>query len=129
MFSFDLNTGAEKVIYTFQGGSDGAVPYAGLIDVNGTLYGTTSYGGSTGCGGRGCGTAFSIDPNTGAEKVIYSFCSQQNCTDGAYPQAGLISVNGSLYGTTSAGGRKDTHCNGSGCGTVFVLRKVATGAA
>jgi hypothetical protein len=39
-------------IYSFQGAPDGSIPEAGLIDVNGTLYGTTSTGG-TGCSGSG----------------------------------------------------------------------------
>ncbi|MGD0193164.1 MAG: choice-of-anchor tandem repeat GloVer-containing protein [Rhizomicrobium sp.] len=118
VFSLDPKTGAEKVIYAFLGGKDGANPYAGLIDVKGTLYGTTYTGGGTGCKnvGTGCGTVFSIDPKTGAEKVLYSFCSQQNCTDGATPEAGLVDVSGTLYGTTNGGGS-------SGHGTVFALTK------
>jgi uncharacterized repeat protein (TIGR03803 family) len=71
VFSVDLKTGAEKVVHFFLGGTDGANPVAGLIDVNGTLYGTTQYGGGgTACGGSGCGTVFSVDPSTGAEKVV-----------------------------------------------------------
>jgi uncharacterized repeat protein (TIGR03803 family) len=41
----------------------------------------------------------------GTEKVLYAFCSQQNCADGAYPYAGVISDNEhNLYGTTAQGG-------------------------
>jgi uncharacterized repeat protein (TIGR03803 family) len=119
VYSFDPGTGAVKVLYSFCSQSDckdGALPVASLIEVKGTLYGTTQSGGNTGCGSYGCGTVFSIDPNTGAEKVIYAFCSQRNCTDGEYPSAGLINVKGSLYGTTSNGGAY-------GLGTVFVLEK------
>jgi uncharacterized repeat protein (TIGR03803 family) len=81
--------------------------------VNGRLYGTTVVGGGTGCGGGGCGTVFSIDPDTGAETVIHSF---QGGTDGEYPGTGVIDVKGALYGTTSDGGAY-------GYGTVFALRK------
>ncbi|HEX4158383.1 MAG TPA: choice-of-anchor tandem repeat GloVer-containing protein, partial [Rhizomicrobium sp.] len=122
MFSLDPATGTEKSLYVFcslANCQDGANPRGSLIDVNGTLYGVTSGGGDTGCGGYGCGTVFSIDPNTGAEKVIYSFCSQQNCADGATPFAGLIVVKGVLYGTTQNGGR--TGCGNYGCGTVFSI--------
>src|SRR5206468_9350431 len=104
VFAIDPNTGAEKVLYSFcseKNCADGANPFAGLIDVNGVLYGTTPYGGIRNCGDFGCGTAFSIDPNTGAEKVLYSFCSEKNCADGRWPTASLINVNGTLYGTTT----------------------------
>ncbi|MGA8325772.1 MAG: hypothetical protein WB757_06785 [Candidatus Cybelea sp.] len=41
-------SGIEAVLYSFSGGSDGKNPESGLIDVNGTLYGTTPYGGGSG---------------------------------------------------------------------------------
>lgn len=114
VFSLDLKTGAETVVHSFTGyPSDGSTPYAGLIAVNGTLYGTTSGGGAN-CGSTGCGAVFSVDPTSGAEKVLYSFCSQPGCTDGAVPTASLIEIKGTLYGTTYVGGRC-TH----GCGTAF----------
>ncbi len=119
VFSIDPNTGVEKVLYSFcnqPNCTDGANPLRNLIDVDGTLYGTTGAGGSAGCNGEGCGTVFSIDPNTGTEKVLYSFCSQQNCADGAGPMPGLIDINGTLYGTTVGGGDY-------GYGTVFALKQ------
>ena len=119
VFSLDLTSGAETVLHSFGGSADGKYPQAGVILVDGMVYGTTYAGGVTGCGAFGCGTVFSLDPGTGTEKVLYSFCSQTNCTDGANPFASLIDVNGTLYGTTSAGG--GTGCGGSGCGTVFSI--------
>jgi uncharacterized repeat protein (TIGR03803 family) len=119
VFSLDPKTGAEQVVYSFcsqQNCADGQYPDASLIDENGTLYGTTQKGGSS-----GKGTAFSLAPSTGAEQVLYSFCSQQNCADGQYPDASLIDVNGTLYGTTQRGGT-------AGGGTVFSLDP-STGAA
>ncbi len=100
-------TGAEKVLHGFGGGSDGAHPVAGLINVNGTLYGTTSDGGSGGCDG-GCGTVFSVT-TTGTEKVLYNFGGG---SDGTYPLASLINVKGTLFSTTYYGGANDD-------GTVF----------
>jgi uncharacterized repeat protein (TIGR03803 family) len=119
VFSLDPKTGAETVLHSFGNGKDGWYPGAGVIAINGMLYGTTSGGGVAGCGGFGCGTVFSIDPGTGVEKVLYSFCSQQNCTDGADPVTTLIDVKGKLYGTADSGG--NTGCGGSGCGTVFSI--------
>jgi uncharacterized repeat protein (TIGR03803 family) len=111
VFSIDPKTGEETVVHTFCNGlncEDGANPAAGLINVHGKLYGTTLT--STGHGSGG--TMFSIDPKTGAEKVVYAFCSAQSCKDGKSPAAGLISVGNVFYGTTSAGGA-------NGEGTVF----------
>jgi len=54
VFSVTL-TGTEKISYAFKGGSDGAYPYAGLIDVGGVLYGTTGSGGA-----HNLGTVFSL---------------------------------------------------------------------
>jgi uncharacterized repeat protein (TIGR03803 family) len=91
------------VLYSFSGGTDGSFPTANLINVNGMLYGTTSFGGGYyGCGNsNGCGTVFSIDPKSGTEAVLHSFGSG---SDGGSPVAGLINVNGMLYGTTASGG-------------------------
>ena len=53
----------ENVLYSFQGGTDGAVPAGGLnFGKGGALYGTTAIGGGTGCGGNGCGTVFRVMP-------------------------------------------------------------------
>src|SRR5215831_159594 len=52
---------------------------------------------------------------------LISFCSQTNCADGAFPEAGLIAdADGNLFGTTSDGGV-------NGFGTVFELAKTASG--
>jgi uncharacterized repeat protein (TIGR03803 family) len=110
---FSITTGGkENVLYSFgASANDGEAPYAGLTDVNGTLYGTTSGGGGTSCGGTvGCGTVFSVT-TSGTEKVLHRF----NGTDGASPLAGLIDVSGTLYGTTLEGGS-------NGGGTVFALK-------
>ncbi|MGC2406220.1 MAG: choice-of-anchor tandem repeat GloVer-containing protein [Candidatus Cybelea sp.] len=102
-------TGTEKVLYRFAGGSDGAQPSADLVNDNGTLYGTTENGGGTSCG---CGTVFSIT-TAGAETVLHSFTGGSTA-DGAYPEAGLIYLDGTLYGTTASGGSY-------GDGTVFTI--------
>jgi uncharacterized repeat protein (TIGR03803 family) len=84
-------------IYDFGANPDDAkYPVASLIDVHGTLYGTTQYGGK-----YDDGTVFSMTP-AGKERVIYSF--QDDGSDGYQPVAGLTDVNGTLYGTTSLGG-------------------------
>jgi uncharacterized repeat protein (TIGR03803 family) len=109
-------TSSYAVLYNFSGGSaDGAAPVAPLLNVNGTLYGTTQAGGGSGCSGTGCGTVFSIT-TSGAETVLHNFGGSG---DGADPVAGLLAVNGILYGTTYLGGAH--RCDGDGCGTVFSI--------
>jgi uncharacterized repeat protein (TIGR03803 family) len=116
VFSLDLASGTETVLHMFGNGKDGRAPAGSLIDVNGTLYGTTEWGGkNTACGtNAGCGTVFALDLSSGVETVLYSFCSQQNCPDGTYPSASLISLNAMLVGTTTGGGANRG-------GTVFAL--------
>jgi uncharacterized repeat protein (TIGR03803 family) len=72
-------------------------PVASLIDVKGTLYGTSTEGGKD----PGAGMVFSITP-AGKQHVLHSFL---DTPDGADPVAGLTYLNGTFYGTTSAGGK------------------------
>lgn len=105
--------GKESVLYRFCGQDkcvDGDEPAAGVVfDRNGNLYGTTYYGGAFSnrtCSPyiAGCGVVFKLTPQ-GKESVLYSFCAQDNCADGALPEAGVIfGKNGGLYGTTQNDG-------------------------
>ena len=113
--------GHETVLYTFQGGSDGAQPQGSLaLDLAGNLYGTTVSGGvSAHCGG--CGTIYKLD-KAGNHTVLYNF---DNGTDGAGP-IGLVRDNaGDLYGATAQGGFTGGTgiCQAlyGGCGVVFKL--------
>jgi uncharacterized repeat protein (TIGR03803 family) len=109
---FSITTaGAEGVLHNFTGSPDGAFPHAGLVDIKGTLYGTTAAGGK-----HGYGAVFSIT-TSGAEKLLHSFGAG---SDGRIPYAGLIDVKGELYGTTVAGGAY-TCGSHAGCGTVFSI--------
>jgi uncharacterized repeat protein (TIGR03803 family) len=111
-----------RVLYAFKGGSDGSDPFAPLVaDGDGNLFGTTTYGGGSGCGGSGCGTVFMLAKN-GAETVLHVFAGSPN--DGGWPQAAVIrDKTGNLFGTTIIGGLIETSCQ-LGCGTVF---KIAPG--
>jgi uncharacterized repeat protein (TIGR03803 family) len=101
--------GRESVLHSFGSPYDGADPAANLLDVDGTLYGTTVYGGQFSYVGDG--TVFRIG-TSGTEKVIYVFYAEPSSPNGAYPLAGLINVKGTFYGTTA-----DSGVNGGG--TVF----------
>jgi uncharacterized repeat protein (TIGR03803 family) len=91
-------------IWSGHGTSNGDEPKAGLLNVDGPLYGTTYSGGE-----YDVGTVFSITLS-GVDTVLHSF----GPGDGAGPQADLINVNGTLYGTTEKGGTDDD-------GTIFSL--------
>jgi uncharacterized repeat protein (TIGR03803 family) len=108
----------EKVLHDFGNLPDDAGPDAGLIfDSAGNLYGTTRGGGGSQFSADS-GTVFELTPGTNGtwtETVLYNFCSLSACTDGAYPEAGLILDGaGNLYGTTQGGGSYSS-------GTVFRL--------
>jgi uncharacterized repeat protein (TIGR03803 family) len=107
--------GTPTLVYAFKGGIDGAYPTGGLTNIRGTLYGTTLFGGSTGCGdARGCGTVFRLAPD-GTETVLHVFNGGQDGDIGAiYPGAAMIESGGIMYGTTEAGGAQ-------GGGTVFSI--------
>lgn len=109
--------GTEIVLHAFTGGSDGVLPLARLLaDGGGNLYGTTYFGGGTGCGGHGCGTVYKVTPG-GLTTILHTFGGK---SDGILPLAGLIAdVGGNLYGTTEYGG--GAGCSGGGCGVVFKL--------
>ncbi len=101
--------GVETVLHAFAGTSDGSQPEAGLIDVNGTQYGTTERGGSP----SSYGSVFKVT-NPGGDasvSVIHGFDSSAY-----WPVASLLSVDGSLYGTTYAGGQHEL-------GTVFRITR------
>jgi uncharacterized repeat protein (TIGR03803 family) len=123
-------SGREKVLYTFKGGNDGAIPAATLVlDAAGNLYGTTiEGGGASTCVPQGCGTVFELSPSGDGkwrEKVLYAF---NGGADGANPESGLIlDAAGNLYGTTPYGGNSGSSCGYGGCGTVFELTPNADG--
>lgn len=111
IFALD-KSGSEHVVYRFKGGADGAGPRGALLESDGLLYGTTRYGGGSGCAGMGCGTVFRLNPS-GDERVLHAFGSGD---DGQQPYVGLVNFKGTLYGTTLFGGGT---CD---CGTVYGVR-------
>jgi uncharacterized repeat protein (TIGR03803 family) len=87
----------EKILYRFQGTSDGAEPYGGVAIAKGgnLLFGTTGYGGNE----IGDGTVFQLakSGNTWTETVLHSF---DRSSDGFRPmQRVVIDRSGNLYST------------------------------
>lgn len=98
-------------LYSFTGGADGSAPLAEVVFAgDGTIYGTTEFGGRN-CG-VGCGTVFHLRPPLSVckaavcswtENVVYEFSGS---SDGANPGYGQLTFDqtGNLYGTTFFGG-------------------------
>jgi uncharacterized repeat protein (TIGR03803 family) len=104
-------TGTLTTLVFFDSFTNGANPYAGLIQgSDGNFYGTTYVGGF-----NGYGTVFRVTP-TGSFTTLVDF----NFNNGANPLASLIQANdGNFYGTTYQGGNS-TSCT-NGCGTAFKM--------
>ncbi|HUB68674.1 MAG TPA: choice-of-anchor tandem repeat GloVer-containing protein [Candidatus Methylacidiphilales bacterium] len=109
---FKVNTDGSgfSTLYTFTGGSDGAVPVSSLVLSGNTLYGTASQGGS------GYGTVFKVNTNGSGFTILYSFTDQ---SDGANPLGGLVLSGSTLYGTTNG--------DSGSPGTIFKISTSGTG--
>ncbi len=90
-------------------------PYATgnlVMGTDGTLYGMTFNGGSS-----GLGTIFKF--TEGAIILLHEF---QGGADGKYPEGSLILSGDYLYGMTMGEG-DDTNCDAGSCGTIFKIHK------
>ena len=107
VYSYDLATHRESVLFSFQGYGSGSGPI-GLIWDGQNFYGALE------AYGNYCGAVYSLDM-AGNETVLYAFTGANG--DGCFPQGGVVEDSqGNLYGTTWNGG--DATCN---CGTVWEL--------
>jgi len=119
------NSWTESVLHDFEGGSDGARPWAGLAhDGQGNLYGTTPAGGigiCSGFAGPGCGIVFELSApqKPGDDWVEHKFQFLQDI--GVQPMARVLLTNNHLYGTTFFGGASGKCLDAAGCGIVFQL--------
>ena len=99
---YEINAAGQfSVLYSFTGGSDGAYPFAGVVeDSAGNLYGATAYGGSANTH-QGNGVVYMLNPS-GQLTVLHTFTGG---SDGSYAWAGVTrDASGNLYGTTYLGG-------------------------
>jgi uncharacterized repeat protein (TIGR03803 family) len=103
------------LLHDFQG-SDGWSPWEVVIGANGSLYGTTEFGGPGDyCSGEGCGTIYNLRPPANvlanaeggdwSETVLYTFTRG---SDGALPIGPVIfDAEGDIYASASNGGIGD----------------------
>jgi len=105
-------------LVNFTGTNGGSPSDMSMIQgTDGNLWGTTLRGGATYVQhppNQGYGEVFKMSPS-GTFRIVYSFCSLADCTDGSYPYDSLLQgTDGNFYGTTGGGGAY-------GSGTVFKL--------
>jgi len=118
----------ETIIYSFNGGTDGVIPYGNLVaNGAGVLYGTTEKGGT-----YNYGTVFSLTPPAKGskapwtEQILYNFAGGNISEgglgtefDGIYPYSGLVlDSSGALYGTTQRGGYIAYGCSSGAASTL-----------
>lgn len=113
----------EHVLYPFCDGQSGCTNErinSVTVDHGGSLVGTNS-----GTYPNYAGYVARLSPNPGGrfwtETVLYNFCSQTGCSDGAAPGGTVTEdADGNLYGLASYGG--NTNCGYSaGCGVLYKL--------
>lgn len=110
IFSILTNGANFTVMYNFVSGSssDGQSPAAALCLAGNLLFGTTENGGTA-----NSGTVFSITTSGSNYAQIFSF--NDSALTGANPDAPVMLLGNSLYGTTTSGGE-------GGNGTLFKLQ-------
>lgn len=126
----------EKTLYFFcaQGGldkcSDGKLPNSDIVvDKNGNVVGTTEQGGL-----NNAGLVYRLVPTEHghwAQTLLYQFCQEDACIDGATPKSGVIlDASGNIYGTVTAGGNPAHRCgkgtDSVGCGLVYKVSSNGT---
>jgi len=117
VFRLNLDGTGYQVLKNFSG-TDGRFVASPLIQgLDNTLYGMTSFGGSS----YDVGTVFKLNLDGSGFKTLKRFTG--TASDGKYPKGGLVQApNGILYGTTSGGGAD----NPPSGGTVFQLNPDGT---
>jgi uncharacterized repeat protein (TIGR03803 family) len=110
VFAFDEGGGGFVVLHHFNSSADGGTPYAGLtVGPGGTLYGTTSTGGS-----GGGGTVYSLNTDGAAYQVLHAF--NTGGSNFRRPAGGVVfGGEGRLYGMVDQGGAK-------GSGALYSLK-------
>lgn len=114
LFKMNTDGSSYSVFYNFTGASDGAQPRGTLIEISNRLYGTMSNAGEA-----GRGVVFAINKDGSDFAVLHAFGGGP--VDGADSWSGLLrGSDGSLYGTTRAGGS-------AGQGIVFKVNTDGSG--
>ena len=101
----------ETLAGTFTSANIGTLPHNLVSTADGNIYFITASGfGTVGTSGA----ILRYSPATQTPTLVYTFCSQTNCTDGQAPVWLTRASDGNLYGLTGTGGS-------TGYGTLFEL--------
>lgn len=114
-------TGQVQVLYSFGSiENDGREPAGKLLQLaDGTLLGTTRFGGQYEADDNNGGTVFMLEPD-GRYTLLHSFGATPK--DGQWVEAGLTKgPDGIFYGTTTNGGATANRPEFAGAGTVYQL--------
>ncbi len=97
IFSYNTETGALEMKFSFEGGAQGYGSRGGLVLANNSLlYGTTTFGGN-----NDIGIIYSFNSSNGVYTKVFDF----NGSNGSLPHNRLLKAsNGILYGMTYNGG-------------------------
>jgi uncharacterized repeat protein (TIGR03803 family) len=105
VFKVGTDGAGYAILHTFTGGDGSGI--SGDLALSGTaLYGTTPFGGST-----GCGTVFKLNTDGSGFTVLKNFVQVGNMW---YPRGGLVVSGTTLYGTTFEGAVFKLQTDGSG---------------
>ena len=116
VFKLNPDGRSYSVLHNFSG-SDGWNPETGLVEGNdGTLYGTTLYGGTN---QSQAGTVFKLNKDGSGYIVLHTFTITIGA-DALWPSRLVHGSDSALYGTTYYGGDNNV-------GTVFRLKKDGSG--
>jgi uncharacterized repeat protein (TIGR03803 family) len=99
-------SGEFNVVYSFcsqRGCPDGRVPLTPILGSDGSFYGTTAAGGNR----FGGGTVYKMTLD-GKLTTLYSFCTTNQCPDGAEPGGIIQASDGNLYGITIGAAKQDS---------------------
>ena len=99
-------SGGFNVLYSFcsqRGCPDGTYPSTPILGSDGNFYGTTEAGGNR----FGGGTVYKMTLD-GKLTTLYSFCTTNQCPDGAEPGGIIQASDGNLYGITIGAAIQDS---------------------
>jgi uncharacterized repeat protein (TIGR03803 family) len=114
IYEMSPSGGPPTVLYSFSTRDDCGLGLT--LGTDGNFYGACAQGGTS-----GVGYVFQVTPPPSVTfSVLYSFCSQPHCNDGATPSSRPIeAADGNYYGTTFTGGANDR-------GTVYQITPTGT---